>query len=424
MLERLTIDRLGQRGDGVAVTPNGVVFVPYALSGETVTAEVEDGRGRLVSIETASSERVPAPCPLFGVCGGCAVQHLAPAAYAAWKTEQAAAPLRQAGLEVTLSPLVEAHGEGRRRATFHARRIADADGRTRTAVGFMAARTHDLVPIPACPLLVPALDRAPEVALALAEACAKSAKPLDIQVTATQGGLDVDLRGHGPASPRLKTDLVALAERLGLARLSIHGDVISARTPALVAIGPTLVEPPAGGFLQATQAGEDALARLVLEALGKPKRVLDLFAGVGPFALRIAERAAVHAVEADAAALEALSAAARRTQGLRPVTVEARDLFRRPLLGPELATYDAVVFDPPRAGAEAQARQLAASQVPTVVGVSCSPATFARDAAILVGGGYALEAVTPVDQFLFSAHVELVGVFRRPRASRARRTLG
>lgn len=423
MLERLAIERLGQRGDGVALTDRGPVYVPYALPGETVQAEVSGDRGRLVDVEVASPRRVEAPCPLFGTCGGCAAQHMAPADYVEWKSGQVTATLRQAGVETEVRPLVYAHGAGRRRVVFHARRV-DADGRSRMAVGFMAARSHDLIPIPACPLLVPELARAPDVALALAEACAKSAKPLDIQVTATLGGLDVDLRGHGPASPRLRTDLVQLAERLDLARLTMHGDLIVARRPAAVQIGHAQVEPPPGGFLQATADGEEALARLVLEALPKAKKVADLFAGVGPFALRIAERAAVHAVESEAFALQAMQAAIRRTQGLRPLSVETRDLFRRPLVPLELKAFDAVVFDPPRAGADAQCRQLADSIVPTVVGVSCSPATFARDAAILVGGGYTLAHVTPVDQFLYSAHVELVGVFHRPRASRARRTLG
>ncbi|GGH15790.1 putative RNA methyltransferase [Alsobacter metallidurans] len=423
MAERLVIERLGQRGDGVALTDRGPVYVPYALPGETVLAEVAGDRGRLIDLELAAPSRVEAPCPLFGTCGGCAAQHMGAADYLAWKSGQIAATLRQAGVETDILPMVPAHGAGRRRVVFHARRV-ESEGRSRMAVGFMAARSHDLVPIPFCPLLVPELGRAPEVALALAEACSKSAKPLDIQVTATLGGLDVDLRGHGPASPRLRTDLVQLAERLGLARLTMHGDLIVALRPAAIQIGRAQVEPPPGGFLQATAAGEEALSRLVLEAMPRAKKVADLFAGVGPFALRIAERAAVHAVEGEAFALQALQAAVRRTQGLRPLTVETRDLFRRPLMPLELKGYDAVVFDPPRAGAEAQARQLAESGVPTVVGVSCSPSTFARDAAILVGGGYTLTRVTPVDQFLYSAHVELVGVFERPRASRARPTLG
>ena len=245
-----------------------------------------------------------------------------------------------------------------------------------------------------------------------------------MQVTATEAGLDVDVRGHGPASPSRRTAMTAAAIRDDLARLSIHGDIIVERRPPLVSVDGVAVLPPPGGFLQATEAGEAALGELVRDAASGARAVADLFAGVGPFALRLARKAAVHAVESDAAALAALDRAARGAADRRAVVVERRDLFRRPLLTSELARFDTVVFDPPRAGAEMQARQLAASTVARVIGVSCNPATFARDARILVDGGYRLVAVTPVDQFLHSAHVELVGVFEKPRPSRARRILG
>lgn len=417
---RLVIDRIGQRGDGIADTDAGPVYVPYALPGETVIAEVDGERGRLVAIETASPERVPAPCALFGTCGGCATQHWAQAPYAAWKAGSVTTALRQAGIDVPLQPLVAAQGEGRRRLTLHARRGEDG----RVAMGFMAARSHAIVPIPACPLLVPALDRALPAAQAIADLLAQTGKPLDIQLTATAGGIDVDVRGLGPASPSLRAKLVTLANTLDLARLSLHGDVVVERRPPLVRMGRADVAIPPGSFLQATAAGEDALARLVAAAVGKARRVADLFCGSGPFALRLAEASTVHAVESDPAAVAALSRAVRFTQGLRPVTTEVRDLFRRPLVGPELAAYDAVVFDPPRAGAEAQAKALAASPVPRVVAVSCNAGTFARDAASLVAGGYRLAEVTPVDQFLHSAHVELVGIFDKPRAKGPRRALG
>jgi 23S rRNA (uracil1939-C5)-methyltransferase len=417
---RLVIDRIGQRGDGIADTDAGPVYVPYALPGETVIAEVDGERGRLIAVETPSPERVPEACPLFGTCGGCATQHWASAPYASWKAGLVATALRQAGLDVPLHPMVAAHGEGRRRMTLHARRGEDG----RVALGFMAARSHAIVPIPACPLLVPALDRAFPAAQAIADVLAQTGKPLDIQLTTTAGGIDVDVRGHGPANPALRARLVTLANTLDLARLSVHGDVVVERRPPLVRMGKSDVAIPPGSFLQATAAGEETLAGLVLAAVGKAKRVADLFCGSGPFALRLAAASSVHAVESDAAAVAALSRAARHGQGLRPVTTEVRDLFRRPLLGPELDAYDAVVFDPPRAGAEAQARALAASAVPKVVAVSCNAGTFARDAASLVAGGYRLAEVTPVDQFLHSAHVELVGVFDKPRAKGPRRALG
>lgn len=415
MLRRLEIDRLGHRGDGIAETPHGPVYVAMALPGEVVETEVEGDRGRLVSIEVASPERVAPPCPLFGACGGCAMQHLAPAYYAAWKRGLVVEALSQARIEASVASLLDATAGGRRRVTLHARRVGGV-----AEVGFMAARSHALVAVEHCPVLAPALAGAPAAALAIARAM-RSDKPLDIQVTATLSGLDIDLRGHGPASPALRARLTALAAELDCARLSVHGDVIVERRPPLVRLGSADAVLPPGGFLQATAAGQETLVRLVTGAIGPAKAVADLFAGCGTFALPLSERAGVHAVEADAAALAALDRAARHAPGLRPVTVERRDLFRRPLQPGELGRFDAVVFDPPRAGAEAQSRALAASGVPLAVAVSCDPATFARDARILTDGGFTLETVTPVDQFAFSAHVEIVGVFRRAARKAVRR---
>jgi 23S rRNA (uracil1939-C5)-methyltransferase len=408
----LTIARLGARGDGVAETADGPVFVPYALPGETVSVEVAGERGTLIAIESPSSARVAPFCPYFGRCGGCATQHMDGATYTDWKQGLVRAVLERAGFGEALQPLIDAHGDGRRRATFHARRENGS-----MLVGYMAARSHDLVAIDHCPILVPALKTAPMVAKALAEALSGANKPLDLQVTAAQTGLDVDVRGHGPASDALRLRLATLAEKLDLARLSLHGDLIVERRPPVQRMGRAEVAPQPGGFLQATAVGEETIASLAMEALPKAKRILDLFAGCGPFSLRLAERAQVHSVESDAAALAALDRAFRHATGLKPITTEARDLYRRPLLESELGLYDAVLLDPPRAGAEAQARRLAATKVPTIVYVSCDVQSFARDAAILIAGGYRLARVTPIDQFRYSAHIELVGVFTRVRKS-------
>jgi 23S rRNA (uracil1939-C5)-methyltransferase len=255
----------------------------------------------------------------------------------------------------------------------------------------------------------------------MAERLAPARRPLDIQITATETGFDVDLRGHGPVRDRDRQVLIALAAKLDLARLSLHGDVLVEPRAPVVTMGRAAVVPPPGAFLQATRAGEAALAHLVVEACSGARRVADLFSGVGPFALRLAAHAEVHAAEADAGSIAALDKAARGTPGLRRVTGEVRDLFRRPLLVPELDRFDAVVLDPPRAGAEAQAHQLAVSKVPLVVAVSCDAGAFARDAAILIAAGYRLERVVPVDQFKHSPHVELVGTLRRATPGRQRR---
>ena len=418
----LDIERLGQRGEGIARTQGGFVFVPHALPGDTVRAEVDGERGRLLEIVKPSPDRIASFCKYYETCGGCAVQALSPAPYAAWKRDIVVQALAHAKIETDVAPLVDAHGEGRRRATFHARVTRDALGRPNVESGFMRARAHDIIDIDECPVLAPQMAGAPRVAHAIANALVGLNKPLDILITATDTGLDVDFRGTGEIDAPHRQKLLAEADRLDLARLSNHGVMLIERRAPQLAMGRAIIAPPPGAFLQATRAGEETLARLAADACGNARRALDLFAGVGTFALRLAEKAQVHAVEAEKAALAALSrAAGHASPALKPVSVEARDLFRRPMAPPELAPFDAVVFDPPRAGAEAQARDLAKSVVPVVVGVSCNPQTFARDARILIDGGYVLESVTPVDQFRHSPHVELVATFRRPKAKGRRK---
>jgi 23S rRNA (uracil1939-C5)-methyltransferase len=412
MTERLVIDRLAHRGDGVADTPSGPLYVPYTLPGETIEVEPVPGqpdRRHLLRIETASAERIEPFCPHFGVCGGCAIQHWSPDRYREWKRSHVAAALDQAGLDATVDELIDAHGEGRRRATFHARRGA----RDVLEVGFAALRAHHIVAIDRCPVLAPSLDGAIPTAWAVTEALGPQSKPLDIQVTATDVGIDMDVRGSGPLPPSRVTALAKLAATHRLARLTRHGELIAQRAVPTVTIGRANVALPPGVFLQATAAGEQTLAGLVAGHVGNAKTIADLFCGIGPFALRLAERARIAAFDSDAPAVAALVQATNMTPGLKPIEAASRDLFRRPLVPPELKRFGAAVFDPPRQGAEAQARELAKSAVPVIVGVSCNPATFARDVRILVDGGYKLVAVTPVDQFRHSAHVEIVARLER-----------
>ncbi len=413
MVEKLQIDYVGQRGDGVALGGVEAVYVPCTLGGETVEVDHVPGhhpdRRQLLAITTASPERIEPFCPHFGVCGGCAIQHWEIDRYRAWKRDIVVETLRQARLDCEVAPLVDAHGAGRRRITVHAR-LGTHDI---LKVGFAAAGSHDIVPIDRCPILDPALSGALEAAWALAEPMTGIGKPLDIQVTATKGGLDIDVRGSGPLPPAMVSTLSRLAEQHRLARLTRHGELVLVRNAPDIAIGSAQVTLPPGSFLQATAAGEETLASLVAGHVGKAKHIADLFCGVGPFALRLAAKARIAAFDSDAGAVTALQKAASATSGLKPVKAEARDLFRRPLMPPELRDYDAVVFDPPRQGAQAIATQLAASKVPVVIAVSCNAATFARDARILVDGGYRLEGVSPVDQFKYTPHVELVARFSR-----------
>ena len=417
MTERLTIEALGHRGDGVVGTADGPVYVPFTLPGETVEVDAwpsHPDRRHLLRVDAASADRVAPICPHFGACGGCALQHWRTEPYRAWKRSLVATALAQIGLPGEVGELIDAHGRGRRRATLHARRGTHDV----LQVGFAAPRAHHIVAIDHCPILAPELDGAIKACWAVAEALEPAGKPLDIQVTATDNGLDIDVRGSGALAPARISALARIADVHRLARVTRHGELIALRAAPTVTMGRAKLTLPPGAFLQATAEGEAALAGQVLAHAGTAKTIADLFAGVGPFALRLAERARVMAADSDEPAVAALKSAAAATSGLKPVETVRRDLFRRPFVAPELTPFDAVVFDPPRQGAEAQARQLAASAVPVVVAVSCNQSTFARDAKILADGGYRLGAVTPIDQFRYSAHVEIVARFTR--ATRAR----
>lgn len=401
------IERMGAQGDGIARGPTGPLFAPLTLAGELVRGEAEGERIRLDAVIEPSAERVEPPCPHFGRCGGCLLQHWESAPYLAWKRQMVVDALAREGIEADVAPTIDAHGAGRRRVIFHARQYG-----ARTVVGFAERKSHAMVAIDACPVLAPSLNQALPAARAVAEALAPLKKPLDLQIIATDTGLDMDVRGSGPLPPALLTDLAVIADRFRLARLTRHGELVIQREPPRLAMGRARVDLPPAAFLQATAEGERVLAERVTAGMAGARKVADLFAGVGTFALRLAETARVFAAESHAGALAALLKAGH-TPGLKSVEGEARDLFRRPLMAAELAAFDAVVIDPPRQGAEAQARELAVSRLPRLVYVSCNAATFARDAALLVAGGMRLEGVVPVDQFRYSAHVELVATFSR-----------
>jgi 23S rRNA (uracil1939-C5)-methyltransferase len=410
--ETFAIERVGHRGDGVAQAGGIEVFVPYTLPGETVEAAEIAGhpdRRQLLRVLQPNTERIAPFCPHFAVCGGCAIQHWQADAYRAWKRSIVAETLAQAGIACAIGDLIDAHGEGRRRIVLHARTASHDVLR----VGFAAAGSRNIVAIDRCPILSPGLQGAIEAAWAIAEVLHRGGKALDIQFTATTTGLDVDVRGSGPIDATSAAALAALASRHRLARLTRHGEIVAQLQPPVIAVGPAQLTLPPGSFLQATQAGEDALAAQVITLTAKARRIADLFCGVGPFALRLAQTARIEAYDSESGAIDALRKAAQMTRGLKPVKAEARDLFRRPLLPLELNEFDAVVFDPPRQGAQAQAQQLAKSRVPLIVAVSCNAATFARDAKILIEGGYRIGRVTPVDQFRHTPHVELVAEFKR-----------
>jgi 23S rRNA (uracil1939-C5)-methyltransferase len=408
----LDIVALGAQGDGVASGPNGLIYVRGGLPGERVVATIDGDRAEIAHIVTASADRRAPPCPAFGRCGGCSAQHLDVEAYRRWKHGLVVEALQQRQLDAHVLPLVPVAERTRRRTVLAARRT-----RKTVLLGYHGARSHDVVDIEGCLVLEPAIERALPQLRALAGEIASRRGELRITVTATVAGLDVAIEGvAGTLDAVMRQRLAETARTASLARLTVDGDTIAILAAPTLSVGRARVTPPPSAFLQAVRACEQSLQSRVLTALDDVPdraRVADLFCGIGTFALPIAERHRVEAYDSAGSALRALEMAAHATQGLKPIEARVRDLFRDPLPPKLLDGYAAVVLDPPRAGAQAQVHELAHSGVRRVVMVSCNPTTFARDARCLVDAGYTLEPVTPIDQFLYTSHVELLAVFQR-----------
>jgi len=411
---KLTITRLGHLGDAIAEGPDGPVYVPRVLPGEVVEGEVSGNRlgdGRII---TPSPDRVRPPCPHARTCGGCLLQHASDGFVADWKLGVVRSALDGQGIAAELRPIITSPARSRRRAVLAGRRTKGG-----ALIGFHARASDVLVAVPDCLLLHPALIATFPALEALVITGGSRAGELALTVTRSLAGPDVAVTGGKALDGALRLDLARVAEAQGLARLSWDGEVVALRAQPMQRFGRALVAPPPGAFLQATAEGEAALLAAVAEAVGRARRIVDLFAGVGTFALALAERAEVHAVEAEPAMLAALDRGLRASAGLHRVSIEARDLFRRPLEPHEFAGFEAVVIDPPRAGAEAQTVTLARARVPVIAAVSCNPVTFARDAKMLLAAGYTLDWVQVVDQFRWSAHVELAARFSlSPRGRR------
>ncbi|OKL42572.1 class I SAM-dependent RNA methyltransferase [Pseudovibrio exalbescens] len=412
-VERFHIDRLAHKGDGVAETGAGSVFIAGALPGETVTAKRAGDRAALVNIETPSKDRITPICKHAAVCGGCTLQHMAPGAYLDFKRTVVVDALKARGIETTVDQPLTCAPATRRRAVFTATRAGH-----KILLGYHEAKSKRLVDVEECPVLVPEIVAAMPGLRRLASEVMPRRGDLKLTVTATLEGLDVAIKGLGRSLDKHFLTLSQAAMENGYARLTADAETILELRPPYLDMGGARVSIPSGGFLQATQHAENEMAALVIEGIGPAPKVADLFAGAGTFTFRLARTASVHAVESDSAALAALDAARRHAKGLKEVSSERRDLFRRPLTTKELDNfgngYDAVVFDPPRAGALAQAEELARSSVTRIVAVSCNPATLARDLRALLDGGYTLTKVVPVDQFLFSPHIEVVALLERP----------
>ena len=402
-----TVVRLGHEGDGIVETPDGLVYVPGALPGEHVA---RDGRDFTLGPTVSLDRRGAFLCPHFTRCGGCALQHMSDDLYRRWKARLIPDALATHGLAADIRPMIEAPRNSRRRAVLTVRR----DGRE-IVVGFHAPRSHELVAIEQCAVLTPAIVAGLGAVRAMSRFLLTPKGDARVTVIDTPHGLDLAFETPRPdLTPDALRALTAAADSHRLARVSTGGEVLLRRAHPVLAMAGVDVVPPPGAFLQATVETEQALQGLVAAATAKAKRVADLFAGIGTLTFAIARRAQVEAIDSERPLLDALIAAARHAQGLKPVTTRVRDLVRDPLSPRELDAYDAVVFDPPRAGAKEQAVALAKSKVKTIVAVSCNPGTLARDLALLVEGGYRIAHVTPIDQFLFTPHIEAVAVLTRP----------
>ena len=413
MSARFSIRKLGAQGDGIAETESGDLFIPFTLPGETVTAAREKDRAMLMAVLEASPLRVDPACRHFTECGGCALQHFEADAYRQWKREKVVHALKGKGIDCEIGELVTCSPHTRRRVVLAARRTD-----TGMLLGFNRHLSPEIISISECPISLPEIVSALDRLKGLAELVCATTKSFRLAVTVTGSGLDIAVHESGKLGEHQRRIAANFVIAQGFARLSIDDEIIIEPRKPVVTFGGVAVAIPPGAFLQATEAAEQAMADIVGEHLKRAKRITDLFAGCGSFALRLAAKSEVHAVEGDAPALSALDRGSRFATGLKRVTGERRDLFRRPLTFKELNAFDGLVFDPPRAGAEDQSKQIARSDVPFVAAVSCNPVTLARDLRILLDGGYSLKSVTPIDQFLWSPHVEAVALLEKPKRRR------
>jgi len=407
----LSIESVGGEGDGVAAGPT---FVPFTLPGERVRVQGSGERRELLEVLEPSAQRIEPACPHFFACGGCALQHWDHAPYLAWKVERLVGTLARQRIETEIVAPFAAQPGTRRRVALHARK----GSRDAARLGYKARKSWDLVDIAVCPIADPRIQAALPALKRLAAPLFEHPKSAPtLHVTLTDTGLDIDITGVEAKSGGLSADArMELAERAAeadIARATLAGEVAYMARMPQVRLGPARVGLPPGSFLQATPQAEAAMAAFMAESAAGANRIADLYCGVGTFTFRLAEIAPVHAADFGPGAVAALTAALASAPGLKGVAAETRDLVRRPVLAQELKHVDVAVFDPPRAGAAEQTAELAASNVARVIGVSCNPATFARDARVLLDAGFRLERVLPVDQFLWSPHVELVGVFNR-----------
>ena len=400
-----TVTRLDPlTGFGIVEQETKILAAPFTAPGDSI--RIEDGTATLHA--ATATDRQPPPCPHFGHCGGCQLQHINDAALALWKRDIIHGALTRQNIEAEVSPTQTIPAASRRRARLTLQRTKKT-----SLFGFRAQGEHRVVDLKTCAILTPALLAALPNLRKIALAGAPRKRAVTLSATISDTGLDVEIDEAKALDLALHQTLATLAEEVDLARLVWNGELVAERRRPAHRFGKAIVHPPPGAFMQAAMETETLILPIIRDAIGDAKIIADLFSGCGTFALPLADQARVAAYDSDAGMVAALDAAARAVPDLNPVDTAVRDLFRRPLLDDELTRFDAVVIDPPRAGAKAQMQRLAASTVPIIVSISCNPATFARDARILCDGGYHPVQIVPIDQFRWSPHTEVVGIFRR-----------
>jgi len=413
---RVKIDHIGAQGDGIVDHPEGPFYVPYSVPGDDIDISLQGKQGRITDIHMPSPDRITPVCSHFGRCGGCALQHVAPEYYTRWKQAQIRIALGHRGFEDVriLAPELSP-AASRRRATF------SAMGQGNAVVGFTARASHRIIDLAECPVLAPEITALLAPLRKFLGKQLKKRQKMKIQINLADNGLDIILVSSGAPDLDLRMDIAAFAEAQDIARLCWQDsklkntlpEILCERRRPYVSFAGRQVFLPPGAFLQATKQGEAALTRYMKHALAGADKIVDIFAGCGTFTAALIGDHAVHGVDGNPEMMAALKNSARQMGKIRALTTEVRDLFLRPLLPHELKKYDGAVIDPPRAGARDQIAEIIKSSLADLVMMSCNPATFARDARMLVDAGFVMGDILPVDQFLYSPHGELVASFRR-----------
>ena len=418
MTDKVTIGELGGRGDGITTLDGKSIFIPFSAPGDKVDIKVDGNKGRLRHIHHSSSHRVDAKCKHFTKCGGCAVQHINEKYYRLWKSGLVRTALENQGFKnIDIRPLEMSSLHSRRRTTFHV--IGRNDGNI--VLGYAEKGSHNLIDLDECPILVSEIVNFISPLKVFLKTLLNNKQKMSIQITRGDNGLDVAFKGKGDVDLNLRMDLATFAQENDLARVSWfdtslkkpYYEMLAELKKPYVTFEGNKVFFPQGAFIQATEQGQQTLINIMLESLQDGSHVVDLFSGCGTFSIAAAQTANVHAVENNKEMLSALKSSSNIMTGIKQITTELRDLFMRPLLPHELDKFDVAIIDPPRAGAKHQIQEIINSKIKTLVMVSCNPLSFARDVQDLSLAGFKMGSVNPVDQFLFSPHLEIITIFKR-----------